>query len=99
MSVTSRFPGLFLLAIMLIAAGLLIADYGAEVGVGIIVGLILGGAAVLAIVAGGSAMRSSSDSTPLCSLTLCSGAAADLFCATKAAECASPRTIELEPPG
>ena len=32
-------------------------------------------------------------------LTLCSGAAADLFCVTMAAECASPRTIELEPPG
>ncbi len=51
MSVTSRLPELFLLAIVLIAAGLLIAGYGAAVGVGVIVGLILGGAAVLAVVA------------------------------------------------
>ena len=51
MSVASRVPGLFLLAIVLIAAGLLIAGYGAAVGVGVIVGLILGGAAVLAVVA------------------------------------------------
>lgn len=50
-SVASRLPGLFLLAIVLIAAGLLIAGYGAAVGVGVLVGLILGGAAILAVVA------------------------------------------------
>lgn len=51
MSVASRLPGLFLLAVVLVAAVLLIAGYGAAVGVGVIAGLILGGAVILAIVA------------------------------------------------
>lgn len=51
MSVASRAPSLVLLGLVVVAAALLIAGYGAAVGVGVVVGLLLGLAAFLAILA------------------------------------------------
>jgi hypothetical protein len=51
MSVASRLPAFFFLGLVLLASVLLIAGYGMAVGVGVIVGLVLGGAAVVAFVA------------------------------------------------
>jgi len=51
MSVASRAPAFLLLGLVLLAAVLLIAGYGAAVGIGLIVGLLLGLAAILAFLA------------------------------------------------
>jgi hypothetical protein len=50
MSVTSRVPAFLLLGLVLVAAALLIAGYGVPVGIGVIAGLLLGGAVSLAFV-------------------------------------------------
>jgi len=49
MHVASRAPSFFLLGLVLVAAALLIAGYGAPVGIGVVAGLLLGGAVILAI--------------------------------------------------
>ena len=49
MHVVSRAPSFVLLGLVLVAAALLIAGYGAPVGIGVVAGLLLGGAVVLAI--------------------------------------------------
>lgn len=69
MSVVSRLPGLVLLAVVLVAAGLLIAGYGLAVGVGVIAGLILGSSVVLVVLVMGQRSRgavgfSTSDGSP-----------------------------------
>ena len=49
MHLASRAPSFFLLGLVLVAAALLITGYGAPVGIGVVAGLLLGGAVVLAI--------------------------------------------------
>jgi hypothetical protein len=51
MSVASRLPAFLLLGLVLLAAALLTAGYGVAVGVGVIAGLVLGGAVILAFMA------------------------------------------------
>lgn len=51
MTVSSRIPAFVLVGLVLVAAGLLVAGYGVAVGVGVIAGLILGVAVVLAFLA------------------------------------------------
>lgn len=48
MTVGSRIPSFLLLGLVLVAAALLIAGYGAAVGTGVIVGMLLGAAVILA---------------------------------------------------
>lgn len=49
MSVASRLPAFLLLGLVVVAAALLIAGYGVPVGIGLIAGLLLGAAALLAL--------------------------------------------------
>jgi hypothetical protein len=51
MTVSSRLPAFVLLGLVLVVAALLVAGYGVAVGVGVIAGLILGVAVVLAFLA------------------------------------------------
>jgi hypothetical protein len=51
MSVASRLPAFLLLGLVLVVAALLIAGYGVAVGVGVMAGLVLGGAVILAFLA------------------------------------------------
>jgi hypothetical protein len=51
MSVASRVPAFLLLGLVLVVAALLIAGYGVAVGVGVMAGLVLGGAVILAFLA------------------------------------------------
>ena len=51
MDVSSRFPGLVVLALVVVAAAMLLAGFGAAVGVGLLVGLALGCVVVLTVVA------------------------------------------------
>ena len=51
MTASSRIPAFVLIALVVVAAGLLVAGYGVAVGVGVIAGLILGVAVVLAFLA------------------------------------------------
>jgi hypothetical protein len=51
MSVASRLPAFLLLGLVLLASALLIAGYGVAVGVGVIAGLVLGGAVIVAFMA------------------------------------------------
>lgn len=51
MHIVSRAPAFLLLGLVVLAAALLIAGYGAAVGVGVIAGLLLGVAAILAFLA------------------------------------------------
>jgi hypothetical protein len=48
MSVASRVPAFFLLGLVVVATSLLIAGYGVPVGIGVIAGLLLGAAVILA---------------------------------------------------
>ena len=50
MSIASRVPAFLLLTVGVVAAALLIAGYGVPVGIGLIAGLLLGAAALLALV-------------------------------------------------
>jgi hypothetical protein len=51
MSVASRLPAFLLLGLVLVVTALLIAGYGVAVGVGVMAGLVLGGAVILAFLA------------------------------------------------
>ena len=51
MSVASRVPAFILLGLVLVVTALLIAGYGVAVGVGVMAGLVLGGAVILAFLA------------------------------------------------
>jgi hypothetical protein len=51
MSVADRVPAYLLLGLVLVASGLLLAGYGAPVAIGLITGLLLGGAVALAFLA------------------------------------------------
>lgn len=51
MSVASRVPAFLLLGLVLVVTALLIAGYGVAVGVGVMAGLVLGGAVILAFLA------------------------------------------------
>ena len=51
MSVASRLPAYLLLGLVVVATALLIAGYGVAVGVGVVAGLVLGGAVIIAFMA------------------------------------------------
>jgi hypothetical protein len=48
MSVASRVPAFLLLGLVFVATALLIAGYGVPVGIGVVTGLLLGAAVILA---------------------------------------------------
>jgi hypothetical protein len=51
MSIASRLPAILLLGLVVLAAALLIAGYGAAIGIGVIAGMLLGLGAILAFLA------------------------------------------------
>lgn len=51
MSVTSRLPAFALLGLVVLAAALLVAGYGAAVGIGVLAGMLLGLGSILAFLA------------------------------------------------
>lgn len=60
MHVVSRAPSFFLLGLVVVAAVLLMAGFGAPVGVGVIVGMLVGAAVILALIGMNPQTRSAS---------------------------------------